>query len=70
MRYPDPETLRQQAQGLRREELKRVGCLGAIKWRALVDSVRRLAFAGAMPARNAPKPNAPYSCQSTAPTHS
>ena len=47
-------TLRDQAQALRREELRRIACVAAIKWQALLQS--RV-------------PHASLPCQSPSPTH-
>ena len=40
MRFPDPETLRRNAQELRREELARIATDGAIEWTTLVRRIR------------------------------
>ena len=45
-------TLREQAQALRREELRRIACVAAIKWQALLQN----------------RPHAPLPCQIPAPT--
>lgn len=54
MRIPDPEALKRRAQALRREELARLACSAAVKWRALLKT----------PA------HAPFPCKDPAPTHS
>ena len=56
MRYPEPDTLREQARALRREALAGIACEGAIKWRSLIDLLRK---------RRPPLPtsHAPHPCQ-------
>jgi hypothetical protein len=69
MRYPDPWTLRREAQELRREELRRIGCLAAIKWASLMHSLRvRLSPILGAPPRT-PARHAPHPCQIPSPTH-
>ena len=62
MRYPDPDYLREHARALRREALSRIACEGTIKWKALMDLLRK---------RRPPLPtaHAPLACQGPAPTH-
>ena len=40
MRFPDPDTLRDNARKLRREELGRIARAGAIEWSTLVLRAR------------------------------
>ena len=46
-------TLRDQAQALRREELRRIACVAAIKWQTLLQN----------------RAHAPLPCEVPAPTH-
>ena len=57
MRYPDPATLRRDAQRLRREELARIAEVGAIEWSTLIRRIRASLIASPcpVPARN-PRP--------------
>ena len=54
MTYAGFQTLRTQAQALRREELTRIASATAIKWQTQLAPPRR---------------HAPHPCQSPAPTH-
>jgi hypothetical protein len=40
MRFPDPATLRSNAQRLRREELSRIAEASAIEWSTLIRRIR------------------------------
>jgi hypothetical protein len=69
MTHADPFTLRQRAQQLRREELRRATCAGTIKWASLMDSLRHRLLPVLGEARRSPARHAPFPCQSTAATH-
>jgi hypothetical protein len=62
MRYPDPDTLRDQARALRAEALSGIAREGAIKWRSLMDLLRK---------RRPPlaTAHAPHPCQVAPQTH-
>ena len=54
MTYAGFQTLRTQAQALRREELRRIACVAAIKWQTLLQN----------------RAHAPLPCQIPTQTHS
>jgi hypothetical protein len=62
-RIPDPFVMQIKARALRREELTRIACVAAIKWRSLAALLAEKASA-------APTPNVPLPCQGPTPSHS